>query len=84
MATDPGVRTEAEGILGNLFHSIGQHAQGQSPGVAGGLLGQFQEFVEMPMELAQVFLDMGVQLTELVLRSLEEGGIILTKGLTPL
>lgn len=84
MATDPGVRQEAHGILQGLFSHIGgQGQQGGGTSALGGLGGQLTEFMEMPMELAQVFLNMSVQLTELVLKSLEEAGIDLVKGLTP-
>lgn len=82
MNQDPAVRSEAHSVLTGLFSSLGQHAQsGQTP--AGGLLAQFTEFVEMPLELAQIFTGMAVDLTELVLKSLEEAGIVLVKGLSP-
>ena len=79
--TDPGVRQEAHGILSGLFSHIGQQDSG---GSSSGMLGQITEFVEMPMELAQIFLNMSTQLAELVLKSLEEAGIALVKGMTPM
>lgn len=85
MATDPAVRQEAHGVLQGLFSHIGsQGQQGGGGGLAGGLAGQLTEFIEMPMELTKIFLDMSVQLTELVLKSLEEAGMTLVKGMTPM
>lgn len=88
MAQDPQVRHEAAGILQGLFHGLGQHSQGQQPAAPAGLnadwmVQQFSELVEMPVDLARIFMDMSVQLTELVLDSLAEAGISLVKGLTP-
>jgi hypothetical protein len=86
VATDPGVRQEAHGVLQGLFSHIGSQGQqgGGGGGLAGGLAGQLTEFIEMPMELTKIFLDMSVQLTELVLKSLEEAGMTLVKGMTPM
>lgn len=82
--TDPAVRQEAHGVLQGLFSHIGsQGQQGGGPSLGGGLAGQLEEFMTMPLDMAQVFLNMSVQLTELVLKSLEEAGIVLVKGLTP-
>jgi hypothetical protein len=84
VATDPGVRQEAHGVLQGLFSHIGsQGQQGGNTPALGGLSGQLEEFLTMPMDMAQIFLNMSVQLTELVLNSLEEAGITLVKGLTP-
>ena len=84
MNQDPAVRDEAAGILSGLFSHIGETRQaGQPPSALGGLGLQLEEFMTMPLDLAVVFLDMSVQLTELVLKSLEEAGIVLVKGLTP-
>jgi hypothetical protein len=87
MAMDPQVRGEAKGHLSTLFSGLG--SAHQNPGALGGLgLGdvgqQFQEFVEMPIELASIFLNMSVELAELVLTSLEKAGYTLVKGMTPL
>jgi hypothetical protein len=82
MAQDPAVRQEAASRLHGLFSVLGQ-GQSSTTGGLGGLAGQLEEFAEMPMELARIFTDMALQLTELVLKSLEEGGIVLVKGLTP-
>jgi hypothetical protein len=82
--TDPAVRQEAHGVLQGLFSHIGSQGQQGGAPAGGGIAGQLEEFLTMPMDMAQVFLNMSVQLTELVLKSLEEAGIILTKGMTPL
>lgn len=83
--TDPAVQQEAHSVLSSLFTNIGQHASGQSPGLnADWFLDQIQEFVDMPLDLANIFVQMATQLTEMVLKALEEAGIVLTKGLTPL
>lgn len=85
-AQDPAVRQEAHGVLSGLFSHLG--SQGSGPGASGlgggALGGQLVEFMEMPVDLARIFLDMSVQLTELVLTSLEEAGIVLVKGLSPM
>lgn len=90
MATDPQARQAAHSSLMSMFQGLGQHAgadggagggQGGSP--LGGLAGQFTEFLEMPVELAQTFLNYATQLTELTLQTLEEAGLELVKGLTP-
>lgn len=86
---DPEMRMEAKETLAGLFKGVGQRAQGQRPEPVGGLeleglLGQVQEFVSMPMDLAVLFLDMSVDLAELVLETLEQAGYILVKGATPL
>lgn len=88
MTQDPQVRQQAHSVLSGLFSSLGQHAQGGQAQAPAGLnldwmLGQFSEFVEMGPELAQVFVTMATDLTELVLNSLAEAGIVLVKGLTP-
>jgi hypothetical protein len=83
---DPAVRDQAHGILSDLFSGIGRQAQGGSAGGifgAGALATQLEQFAEMPLQLAQIFIDMSTQLTELVLKSLEEAGIVLAKGLMP-
>lgn len=79
---DPQVYSEAKDHLGRLFTGVGQARQG---GDAGGLtLGQeFAEFLQMPMELARLFTDMGFDIADMVLTSLGEAGYILVKGLTP-
>lgn len=82
--TDPAVRQEAHGVLQGLFSHIGSQGQQGGGGLTGGLAGQLTEFIEMPMELTKIFLDMSVQLTELVLKSLEEAGMTLVKGMTPM
>jgi hypothetical protein len=48
------------------------------------MAGQLEEFMTMPLDLAMVFIDMSVQLTDAVLSALEEAGVVLVKGLTPL
>lgn len=88
MNQDPAVRSEAHRVLTDLFSGLGQHAQGQAPQASAGLdvewmLGQFGELVTMPADLARIFIEMSVDLTELVLQSLAEAGIVLVKGLTP-
>lgn len=80
--TDPAVREEASSILNGVFTHIGSSGSQASP--LGGLVDQFTQLMEMPIELAQIFLNMSMQLTELVLKSLEEAGITLVKGITPM
>jgi hypothetical protein len=85
---DPAVRQEAHGHLMSLFQGLGNANREQDPSVLGnvglgGMAGQLEEFMSMPMDMAMVFLNMAVQLTDLVLSSLEEAGIILVKGITP-
>lgn len=89
---DDAVKREAAGHLSDLFTRIGQARQEKESGNSGGLgdlglggiAGQLEEFMTMPLDLAMVFLNMGMQLAELVLTSLEEAGFVLTKGMTPL
>lgn len=84
MRQDPAVCQEAGGILEGLFRHLGESRQsGQPPSALGGLGVQLEEFMSMPLDLAVVFMNMSVQLTELVLQSLEEAGIVLVKGLSP-
>lgn len=79
MNQDPAVRAEAASVLSGVFSGLGQGG-----GAGLGALGtQFEQLLEMPMELTRIFADMSVQLTELVLKSLEEAGIVLAKALTP-
>ena len=83
--SDPEARALAASRLNDLFQGLGRQAQGDTGGLGdlGGLIGQFEEFASVPLDLAMLFLNMSVELTELVLRTLEEGGVILMKGLTP-
>lgn len=88
MAQDPAVRRQAHGVLEGLFSGLGQHAQGQDAQAAPGLnlewmVGQFDEFLQMPVDLARIFTTMAFELTDLVLKALEEAGIELVKSLTP-
>ena len=83
MNQDPGVRSEAAGHLTALFQGLGNARQEQDPTVLGGLAGDLEEFMSMPMDMAMIFLNMATQLTELVLTSLDDAGIVLVKGLTP-
>lgn len=82
-AQDPQVRQAAASHLTALFQGLGNARQEQDPTVLGGLAGDLEEFMSMPLDMAMVFLNMATQLTELVLNSLEEAGVILVKGLTP-
>lgn len=82
--TDPAVRQDAHGVLQGLFSHIGSKGQQGGGSAIGGMAGQLEEFLTMPIDVAQIFLNMSVQLTELVLTSLEEAGITLVKGMTPL
>lgn len=86
--SDPIVRQEASGILHGLFAHIGSQGREPAGGVtpsspSSGMAAQLVEFLEMPMDLTKIFLDMGVQLTELVIQSLEDAGIVLARGLVP-
>lgn len=83
MSQEPAVRREAAGHLTALFQGLGNARREEDPTALGGLAGDLEEFLAMPMDLASIFLDMSVQLTELVLNSLESAGIVLVKGLTP-
>lgn len=83
---DPNIRSDAKSHLSTVFAGLGQHLLGQGggeiPGLSG-VAGQLEEFAEMPVELATIFLNMSTQLAELVLTSLEQAGFALVKGLTP-
>jgi hypothetical protein len=84
VSTDPAVRAEAESVLSGVFSHIGSLGNAPAPIALGGVLGgQVEQFLQMPVELTKVFLDMSVQLTELVLSSLEEAGLVLARGLVP-
>ena len=83
MNQDPQVRQAAASRLTALFQGIGNARREDDPTVLGGLAGDFEEFMSMPMDMAMIFLNMATQLTELVLTSLEDAGIVLVKGLTP-
>lgn len=83
MNQDPAVRREAAGQLNALFQGLGNARREDDPTVLGGLAGDLEEFMSMPMDMALIFLNMATDLTELVLRSLEDAGIVLVKGLTP-
>jgi hypothetical protein len=82
---NPLTRDRAAGVLSGLFHHLGSKGGAPAPeGVnLGGMATQLEQFVNMPVELAQVFLGMATDLTELVLTSLEQAGIVLVEGLTP-
>lgn len=79
--SDPAARQQAHSALTSMFTNLG--SGGAGPGSAG-MVAQLEEFIQMPMELTKVFLDMSVQLTEMVLKTLEEAGVILVKGMTPM
>jgi hypothetical protein len=84
VSTDPVIRDQAAGVLSGIFSHIGSSGNAPSPfGLGGALGGQVEQFLQMPVELTKVFLDMSVQLTELVLSSLEEAGFVLARGLVP-
>lgn len=87
MNQDPAVRQDAHNHLTALFQGLGHARQEQDQSVlgnlGGGLGGQVAEFMSMPLDIAMVFIDMSTQLTELVLTSLEEAGILLVRGLSP-
>lgn len=87
MAVAEVSREEARNHFTSLFQSVGQAPRDQG-GQLGGLLSggageQLMEFVQMPLDLAQIFGEMAFGLTELVLESLAEAGWTLVKGLTP-
>jgi hypothetical protein len=82
-----GERDQALDTLAGLFRRIGTANNPQPPeggDAISGMLGQVEEFVSMPMDLAVIFLNMSVELAELVLTALEEAGFTLVKGMTPL
>ena len=77
---------EAKSLLADLFRKVGEQPPGQEQsGLLGGIdiAQELQEFATMPVELAMVFMDMSVELAELVLTSLAKAGYTLVKGLTP-
>lgn len=86
MQQDPQVYNAARQHLGGLFTDLG-HARrtGTDTGLIGGLdiTEEFVEFVQMPLELAKVFAEMGFDIADMVLKSLAEAGYILVKGMTP-
>lgn len=88
MNQDPQVRQAAAGHLTALFQGLGHARQEQDPSVLGNLGGglgqQLEEFLSMPLDMAMVFINMSTQLTELVLTSLEDAGLILVRGLSPM
>lgn len=85
MNQDPAVRHEAHGVLEGLFRHLGESRQAsEQSDVLSGLGGQLEEFMSMPLDMAMIFIRMATDLTELVLTSLEEAGIVLVKGLTPM
>lgn len=84
---DPQVFSAAREHLGGLFTGLGQARQsGGDTGLIGGLnlAEEFAEFLQMPLELAQLFAEMGFDIADMVLKSLAEAGYILVKGLTPM
>lgn len=83
MTTDPGARNQAAGVLHGLFTHLGSGGGQPAPTPLSGMALQVEQFVAMPIELANIFMNMSVQLTELVLTSLEEAGITLVQGLMP-
>jgi hypothetical protein len=85
MSQDPQVRSQAAGVLSGLFHHLGTGGSDPLPsGLNLGAMGQqVEELIEMPIELAQIFLNMSTQLTELILTALEQAGLVLAKGLLP-
>lgn len=90
MTQDPQVRQEAHNALSGLFSRLGsQRRDRDDPGggvadLGGALAQQVEEFMTMPLDMAVIFLNMSVELTELVLTSLEDAGIVLVKGLSPI
>jgi hypothetical protein len=82
---DPQVRDRAADVLSGLFRHLG--SGGTDPVPAGLNLGgmgkQVEQFIAMPIELANIVLNMSTQLTELILTSLEQAGVVLVEGLTP-
>jgi hypothetical protein len=86
MTQDPQVRDRAVGILEGLFHHVGSGGTQPVPGGVnlGGMAVQLEQFFNMPMELASIFLTMATDLTQMILTSLEQAGIVLVEGLTPL
>lgn len=89
MTQDPQVRQEAHGVLSGLFSRIGGQSGvrdaggGAGPGL-GGALGQLEEFVSMPADLARLFLEYAVELTDATLTTLEDAGFVIVKAMTPL
>lgn len=83
MNQDPQVRQAAASHLTALFQGIGNARREDDPTVLGGLAGDLEEFMSMPLDMAMIFLNMATDLTELILNSLEAAGIVLVRGLTP-
>jgi hypothetical protein len=81
---DEQVQEQARSVLSGLFRNIGEaNSDGGSASALGGLGGELAEFITMPADLARIFMDMSMDLTEMVLTSLAEAGIVLVRGLTP-
>ena len=82
---DPAVAGRAASILHGLFNHLGSGGtQPVPPGVNLGVLGtQVEQFLNMPVELAEIFLGMAADLTKLILTSLEQAGLVLVEGLAP-
>lgn len=86
MNQDPAVRDHAAHTLQMLFQHLGSGGTQPTPaGVnLGGMALQVEQFFNMPVELASIFLAMATDLTQLVLQSLEQAGIVLVEGLSPI
>lgn len=82
MSSDPEARATAGHAIGALFHHIGSRGDAPAPAL-GGMGGQLAEFMEMPVELATVWIDASTKLVELILTAVEETGVVLVKGMTP-
>lgn len=85
MTQDPATRDRAATLLHSLFNHIGSGGTQPVPaGVNLGAMGtQIQQLLEIPVELAQIFIGMAGDLTEVILTSLEQAGIVLAEGLIP-
>lgn len=80
-------RQEALGLLSSRFREVGQRRVADDQEGLGsmleGLSGEFTEFLNMPLDLARIFINMGLEMAELAISTLEEAGFVLVKGLTP-
>lgn len=81
---------EPRDLLADLFRTVGRRARGEdapiaeSTGLGGGMVGQIEEFITMPLDLATLLIDSGTEMAELVITTLAEAGYIVVKGATPL
>jgi len=82
---------EPRDVLAGLFRRVGQRARGDDipeegggGDALGGLMGQVEEFITMPVDLAVLLIDASTEMATLVLDTLAKAGYVVVKGTTPL